>query len=115
MSFLYLLQQSSMKAAVLKHCINCLLLEKKMFATAVNNAVKSLGDDVYIPSPSLAASQDLCPLGLVIRKAKRFLSQKRFHCHRSTNFELKDVMKDWDIEVGYMLVETEKFLLAVYI
>ena len=86
-----------------------------MFATAVNNAVKSLGDDVYIPSPSLAASQDLCPLGLVIRKAKRFLSQKRFHCHRSTNFELKDVMKDWDIEVGYMLVETEKFLLAVYI
>ena len=76
MSFLHLLQQSCIEAAVLKHCLNCLLLENKMFTTAVHNAVKSLGDDLFIPSPSLAASQNLCLFRLVVRNEHRISPQK---------------------------------------
>ena len=64
----------------------------EMFDTAVKKLVKSVGSDVYLPSPSVASSENLHPLALVERKASRWwLGSNRYY---TTEFSLNNVVED---------------------
>ncbi|XP_067936364.1 pejvakin-like [Watersipora subatra] len=68
-----------------------------MFNVAVNNLVESIGADVYLPSPSTAASKNLAPLSLVERK-QGILPFSRYTDYHTTDFTLNDVLTDQSVE-----------------
>ena len=69
-----------------------------MFKIAVDNLVQSIGEDVYLPSPSTGASRNLAPLRLVERKASVLPLSKLNHYY-TTDFSLDDVIDGSDKEV----------------
>lgn len=77
-----------------------------MFKIVVNNLVQSIGDDIYLPSPSTAASKNLAPLSLVEREAS-LLPFRRCNDYYTTDFNLNDVIDDKGVEVSQIY---EKFL-----
>ncbi|XP_067937806.1 pejvakin-like [Watersipora subatra] len=76
-----------------------------MFKIAVNNLVQSIGGDVYLPSPSTAASKNLAPLSLVERK-NSVLPLKQSHYY-TTDFILQDIVTGKHVEVEAQ--KAEKF------
>ena len=69
-----------------------------MFKIAVNNLVQSIGEDVYLPSPSTAASKNLKVLSLVERKGS-FLRKSRFNDYYTTDFLLSHVVEGDELKV----------------
>lgn len=69
-----------------------------MFDTVVQKLVKTVGSDIYLPSPSVASSENLFPLSLVERKASRWWLGS--NSYFSTEFKLDDVVDDSDFKVS---------------
>lgn len=72
-----------------------------MFEVAVGKLVKTIGPDVYLPSPSVASSENLFPLALVERKASRWWLGS--NSYFTTEFKINDVIDDKDFKVCKVL------------
>jgi len=68
-----------------------------MFETVVEKFVKTVGDDLFLPSPSLAASDNLAPLGVLERRASKWVFGR--DKHYTSEFCLKDLLTSEEPEV----------------
>lgn len=68
-----------------------------MFKTVTSKLVKTVGADIYIPSSSMGASENLSPLAVVERKASRWwLGSDSYY---PTNFSLSHVLDTGEFKV----------------
>ncbi|XP_067936027.1 pejvakin-like [Watersipora subatra] len=78
-----------------------------MFARVAHQLVKSIGPDIYFPSPSIGSATNIAPLSLVVRKSSKWWLVE--DSHYPTNFSLQDVLEGSPLSVD---MEEEKDLVS---
>ncbi|XP_067936985.1 pejvakin-like [Watersipora subatra] len=82
-------------------------VDKWMFKVAVNNLVQSIGGEVYLPSPSMAASKNLAPLSLVERKNSWWrINHSDYY---TTDFVLENVLEETHLAQKVEMASTQSF------